>query len=137
MPRLAAMESLAAPSAAAALFSKSVLIGLAIAAPVGQIGLLAIQRTLAHGRAAGLATGMSTALADAVYGALGAFGAQALMAWLLGLATWLSLFGGLLLLVLAWRLATRPAPLHAAREWQIVRVRTRCARPRARGSSRP
>ena len=37
------------------LFGQSMLIGLSIAAPVGQIGVLAIQRTLLHGRAAGLA----------------------------------------------------------------------------------
>ena len=56
------------------LFGQSLLIGLSIAAPVGQIGVLAIQRTLDHGRAAGLATGLGAAFADAVYGAIGAFG---------------------------------------------------------------
>lgn len=54
------------------LFGQSLLIGLSIAAPVGQIGVLAIQRTLEQGRAAGLATGLGAALADAVYGAIGA-----------------------------------------------------------------
>ena len=36
------------PSSALTLFGQSLLIGLSIAAPVGQIGLLAIQRTLDH-----------------------------------------------------------------------------------------
>ena len=91
------------------LFGQSLLIGLSIAAPVGQIGVLAIQRTLDHGRAAGLATGLGAAFADAVYGAVGAFGVTSLIAWLLGLKLWLSLFGGGFLLWLAWRIARRPA----------------------------
>ncbi len=101
---------MAAPSSAPvlALFLQSMLIGLSIAAPVGQMGVLAIQRTLDHGRAAGLATGLGVALADAVYGAIGAFGVTSLIAWLLGLKTALALFGGAYLLYLAWQIATRP-----------------------------
>lgn len=90
------------------LFGQSLLIGLSIAAPVGQIGVLAIQRTLSKGRASGLATGLGAALADAVYGAIGAFGVTGLMAWLLGLRWWLALFGGSFLLYLAWRTARQP-----------------------------
>ena len=95
-------------SAAFPLFAQSMLIGLSIAAPVGQIGVLAIQRTLDHGRAAGLATGLGAAFADAVYGAVGAFGVTTLIAWLLGIKTWLGLFGAAFLLWLAWRIATKP-----------------------------
>lgn len=91
------------------LFVQSMLIGFSIAAPVGQIGILAIQRTLDHGRAAGLATGLGAAFADAVYGAIGAFGVSGLIAWLLGLKVWLGLFGGGFLLWLAWRIARQPA----------------------------
>ena len=43
----------------ASLFVPSLWIGLSIAAPVGPIGLLVIQRTLAHGRAVWLATGLA------------------------------------------------------------------------------
>lgn len=93
---------------ALALFAQSMLIGLSIAAPVGQIGALAIQRTLDHGRAAGLATGIGAALADAVYGAIGAFGVTSLIALLMSLKTWLALFGAGFLLWLAWRIATKP-----------------------------
>ena len=45
------------------------MIGLAIAAPVGPIGVLCIRRTLADGRLVGLLTGMGAATADGVYGA--------------------------------------------------------------------
>ncbi len=89
------------------LFGQSLLIGLSIAAPVGQIGVLAIQRTLEQGRAAGLATGLGAALADAVYGAIGAFGVTGLIHWLLDLKFWLGLSGGGYLLWLAWRIGSR------------------------------
>src|SRR5205085_10893534 len=97
----------ASSAAVLVLFGQSVLIGLSIAAPVGQIGVLAIQRTLDHGRAAGLAVGLGAAFADAVYGAIGAFGVTGLITWLLGLKLWLGMFGAAFLLWLAWRIATK------------------------------
>ena len=57
-----------------AFLAQSMLIGLSIAAPVGPIGLLTIQRSLDRGWAAGFATGMGAAVADGIYGAIGAFG---------------------------------------------------------------
>jgi threonine/homoserine/homoserine lactone efflux protein len=95
-------------TSALVLFGQSLLIGLSIAAPVGQIGVLAIQRTLDHGRAAGLATGLGAAFADAVYGAIGAFGVTTLITWLLGIKAWLAVFGAAFLLWMAWRIATKP-----------------------------
>ena len=84
-------------------FWQSVWIGLSIAAPVGPIGLLVIQRCLRHGVPVGLATGLGAAVADAVYGALGAFGVTALMAWLQGVRVPMVVFGGAFLMWLAWR----------------------------------
>jgi threonine/homoserine/homoserine lactone efflux protein len=52
---------------------------------------------------------LGAALADAVYGAIGAFGVTGLIGWLLSLRLWLGLFGGGFLLWLAWRIATKPA----------------------------
>jgi threonine/homoserine/homoserine lactone efflux protein len=103
------------------LFAQSLLIGLSIAAPVGPIGLLTIQRTLARGPAAGLATGLGAAVADAVYGAIGAFGVTALIAWLTGARHWLALGGGAFMLWMAWStwrapVAERPAEAGAARD---------------------
>src|SRR3989344_4981800 len=57
-------------------FLQAAVIGVLIAAPVGPIGLLTMQRTLERGLAAGLATGLGAAAADAVYGAVGAFGVR-------------------------------------------------------------
>lgn len=102
-------------SPAWSLFGQSLLIGLSIAAPVGQIGLLAIQRTLDHGRLAGLATGMGAAFADAVYGAIGAFGVSGLIAWLMEVRPWLGLLGGIFLLWMGWQIGTKPVVSSAVR----------------------
>ncbi|MBI5720453.1 MAG: LysE family transporter [Burkholderiales bacterium] len=84
-------------------FLQALWIGLAIAAPVGPIGLLVIQRTLDHGRVVGLATGLGAAVADACYGAVGAFGVVVVMNALQAARVPLALAGGALLLWLAWR----------------------------------
>ena len=87
----------------ASTFVQALWIGLAIAAPVGPIGLLVIQRTLDHGRAVGLATGLGAAVADAGYGAIGAFGMAIVMNALQAARVPLAVLGGAMLLWLAWR----------------------------------
>ncbi|MFT7776164.1 LysE family translocator [Roseateles sp.] len=84
------------------LLLKSALIGLSIAAPVGPIGLLCIQRTLDHGARVGLATGLGAAVADALYGAIGAFGVTAVIRLLTEARAPLAVGGALFLLWLAW-----------------------------------
>lgn len=74
-------------------------IGLAIAAPVGPVALLCIRRTLTQGPAAGLASGVGAAAADALYGLAAALGLGVLAAVLVEHAALLRLAGGLLL---AW-----------------------------------
>jgi threonine/homoserine/homoserine lactone efflux protein len=96
------------------LFTQSLWVGLSIAAPVGPIGLLVIQRTLAQGRAVGLATGLGAAGADAVYGAVGAFGAAVVVAALQSARVPLALGGGAVLLWLAWRTWRSAADLSTA-----------------------
>ena len=91
-------------------FARGVVIGFAIAAPVGPIGVLCIRRTLAAGRAAGLCTGLGAATADACYGAVAAFGLTAVSRLLVGGQGWLRLVGGLFLCYLGIRtLLARPA----------------------------
>ena len=80
------------------LLLKGLAIGLAIAAPVGPIGLLCIRRSLAQGRIAGFVTGLGAAAADGVYGAIGAFGITAISALLVDQQRWLALAGGLFLI---------------------------------------
>ncbi|MDE2612316.1 MAG: LysE family transporter [Burkholderiales bacterium] len=85
------------------MFFDALWIGLAIAAPVGPIGLLVIQRTLDHGRTLGFVTGLGAAVADALYGAVGAFGVTALIRALQSVRVPLAIVGGAFLLWLAWR----------------------------------
>ena len=98
----------------ALVFAQSLLIGLSIAAPVGPIGLLTIQRTLAMGTRAGLATGLGAAVADAVYGAVGAFGVTALIGALTAARLPLVLFGSAFLVWMAWGSWRAPVAERAA-----------------------
>jgi threonine/homoserine/homoserine lactone efflux protein len=84
--------------------------GLAIAAPVGPIGLLCIRRSLAQGQWIGLATGLGAATADGFYGGVAAFGLTALSDLLVNQARWLGLLGGLFLCYLGiTTLLSKPA----------------------------
>ena len=92
------------------MFLKGIILGFSVAAPVGPIGLLCIQRTLRQGRLHGFVSGLGAASADAIYGTVAALGLTAVTGWLLGLQFWLQLGGGLFLLWLGGKtLASRPA----------------------------
>ena len=78
-------------------------IGFGIAAPVGPIGILCIRRTLADGRAVGFAAGLGAATADALYGAVAAFGLTLVSSALVGQRAWLQTVGGLFLCYLGIR----------------------------------
>ncbi|MGN7736329.1 LysE family translocator [Sinorhizobium sp. Sb3] len=95
------------------LFGKSLLVGLAVAAPLGPIGALCINRTLERGFWAGVAGGLGTAAADATYAALAAIGFAAFAAVLSMIATPLGLAGGLFMIWLGWS-GLRPKPVTAA-----------------------
>lgn len=97
-------------AASAELFARMFVIGIVVAAPVGAMGILCIQRVLAHGWRAGVATGAGIATADAGYAALAAFGVTAVSQWLIAYEAPLRILGGLGLVWLGWRaLRTRPA----------------------------
>ncbi|MCC6470914.1 MAG: LysE family transporter [Alphaproteobacteria bacterium] len=97
------------------LFVRGLMIGLAIAAPVGPIGVLCIRRSLAGGFALGFLTGMGAAAADGVYGAVAAFGLTAVSGFLMAQQKFLALGGGIALIWLGWQTARRaPATREAA-----------------------
>ena len=86
------------------LFFRGLLIGLAIAAPVGPIGVLCIRRTLRDGRVAGFVSGLGAATADGLYGAVAAFGLTAVSGVLVRNQTPLRIVGGLFLVGLGARI---------------------------------
>ena len=70
------------------IFLKGLIIGFAIAAPVGPIGLLCIHRALINGFKMGLMTGLGAALADGIYGLIAAFGLTTISSLLVAHQLW-------------------------------------------------
>jgi threonine/homoserine/homoserine lactone efflux protein len=94
-------------------FFKGIGLGFAIAAPVGPIGLLCIQRTLNAGLLIGLVSGLGAATADALYGFVAAF--------LVGQRFWLAIGGGLFLLWLGVStLRAEPASVEASAQGGVA-----------------
>jgi threonine/homoserine/homoserine lactone efflux protein len=92
-------------------FLQGILIGFSIAAPVGPIGILCIQRTLNQGFSYGLVSGLGAATADAGYGCIAAFSVTAVLGLLTGFNNGFRLIGGIYLCYLGWR-AFRAPPGH-------------------------
>ena len=79
------------------------IVGFSIAAAVGPISLLCVQKTLANGRLAGFVCGMGAATADGLYGCVAAFGLTWVSELLVDQQLWLHLVGGLFLVYLGAR----------------------------------
>ncbi len=90
------------------IFLRGLTLGLAIAAPVGPVGVLCIRRTLAEGRLAGLVSGLGAATADACYGLVAAFGLTFVSSRLIDWQDAIRLVGGLFLLYLGARTLAAP-----------------------------
>jgi threonine/homoserine/homoserine lactone efflux protein len=100
-----------------AVLVRGILLGIVIAAPVGPIGLLCIRRTLEGGIVMGFATGLGAALADGLFGAIAAFGVQAMTDWLAGHQTTFRLVGGVVMLIIAFKSFTaEPHPREIKRD---------------------
>ena len=85
------------------IFIRGFVIGFSIAAPVGPIGILCIQRTISGGHVQGLITGLGAATADAIYGLIAAFGLTFISNFLVTKSTWFRLVGGVFLCYLGLR----------------------------------
>jgi threonine/homoserine/homoserine lactone efflux protein len=91
-------------------------VGLIIAAPVGPVNVLCIQRTLEKGWKSGIVSGLGAALADTLYGAVAAFSISLVIQFLIREESWIRLVGGILLMgigVVYYR--KPPKPLQAVR----------------------
>jgi len=85
------------------LFFTAAGVGLAIAAPIGPMGMLCIRRTLTGGPRAGLAIGFGIASGDAAYGLIAALGLVGISQFMLAYDRPLHLLAGLVLLYLGVR----------------------------------
>jgi threonine/homoserine/homoserine lactone efflux protein len=81
-------------------FIRGLLIGLSIAATVGPMSILCIQRTLNKGQLYGLVSGLGIATADGVYGSIAAYGLTLITNFLIHEQIWIRLIGGLFLMYL-------------------------------------
>ncbi len=91
-------------------FLKGIIIGFAMAVPVGPIGIMCIRKTLTEGRLRGLIIGLGAATADFLYGCVAAFGITIISDTLVSQRIWIRLVGGTLLLFLGVRtFRARPA----------------------------
>ena len=97
------------------LFGRGLVVGFTIAAAIGPISLLVIRRTIAHGRAYGLASGLGVASADASYGGIAAFGLTAISGLLISVRPALGLVGGAFVVLLGIRsILRRPGEVASA-----------------------
>jgi threonine/homoserine/homoserine lactone efflux protein len=77
---------------------KGIVVGAVIAVPVGPVGVLCLRRTIFEGKLAGLVSGLGAATADAMFGAVAAFGLTFVSNWLFDYEDWLRAAGGVYLL---------------------------------------
>jgi threonine/homoserine/homoserine lactone efflux protein len=86
------------------LFIHGIILGIALAAPVGPIAFVCIQRSLANGRLHGIISGLGIATADAFYAAVTAFGLALISDFLLTRQWFFRLFGGIALIAVGIRI---------------------------------
>ncbi|MGF6858903.1 threonine/homoserine/homoserine lactone efflux protein [Paraburkholderia sp. CI3] len=111
-PTRTTLENL--PMSTTSLFFTAAGVGLAIAAPVGPMGMLCIRRTLSGGPRAGLAIGFGIASGDAAYGLIAALGLVGISQFMLAYDRPLHLLAGLFLLYLGVRALLQKPPAQTA-----------------------
>jgi threonine/homoserine/homoserine lactone efflux protein len=94
----------------AGLFIRSLFIGLSVAATIGPMSILCMQRTMSRGFLYGLISGLGIATADGLYGSVAGLGLTVIASFLVSQQTWIHLLGGLFLLYLGGKtMLTKPA----------------------------
>lgn len=93
------------------LLLKSMLIGLAIAAPVGPMAVLCVNRVLNQGVASGVSTGFGIATADAMFGCIAGFGLSVISGFLISHQLYIRWIGGVLLILMGVKLLLKAKPI--------------------------
>lgn len=86
---------------------KGILIGLLFGMPVGAVGAMTVQRTIAHGTKAGLLTGLGSSAADCLYACVGAFGITLISDFMIKYQIVINVIGGILILIMGFGLLWR------------------------------
>jgi len=92
------------------LLIKGLIVGFCLAAPVGPIAALCVQRTISKSFLSGLVSGLGAAAADAFYGMVAAFGATIVSEFLIAERSWMQRVGGVILIFMGLRLALTKPP---------------------------
>lgn len=94
----------------AGFYLRGLVLGFSIAATVGPMCILCIQRTFQKGYLYGLVSGMGIATADGIYGSVAAFGLTVITSFLVSEQKWIRLIGGVFLIYLGIRtILAKPA----------------------------
>lgn len=80
------------------LLVSGVMVGVAVAAPIGPVNLICIRRTLRYGPLNGFVSGSGAAIGDGLFATIAAFGVTAAIAFVTNYSLWLQLVGGLFLI---------------------------------------
>jgi len=92
------------------LILKGIGVGLALAIPVGPVGLLVFRRSVTHGTRAGIVVGIGAAVADALMCAIMAYGVTTVAEFIQRHTAFLNNFGGLALIVIGYVVFRRAPP---------------------------
>ena len=84
--------------------------GFIIAAPVGPVNVLCIQRTLEKGWKPGIVSGLGAAFADSLYGGVAGLSISIIIQFLIQEEFWLRLIGGILLMLIGAVYYFKPPP---------------------------
>jgi len=98
------------------LLVNGVIIGVIVAAPIGPVNLICIQRAVERGWLNGFLAGLGAVAGDALFAIAAAFGLLAARDLMNGLGLGVQIAGGLFLIALGLRIFFQPAPdMHADR----------------------
>ena len=95
------------------LIASGIVIGIAVAAPIGPINLMAIRNTLSHGFLSGVFTGTGAVLGDGTFAVFAAFGITSVSQFVIDYATWIQAVGGVILIATGLHIVRAPAELSA------------------------
>ena len=82
---------------------KGLILGISVAAPLGPIGLLCINRTLNKNFMSGVVSGMGATFADVFYGVIAGFGITFISNFFIDNKILFNVLGGFILLFMGWR----------------------------------
>lgn len=79
---------------------RGLVVGVALAAPVGPVGLIVIRLALTHGQGPAVTAGLGAAVADGIFGAIGGLGLTLIQTFITSNQAALASIGGVILIVL-------------------------------------